>query len=369
MHHANVHRMRAGCLVALLAITVAACGDSGSRAAARRHTPTTIPPSTTTTTDAAAATTTSTAAMPPPTDQPPATTSATRTPAVTTTSRTPPVAGGPTIAGCPLFPADNPWRRDVSHDPLDAHSGVWVASAGAATHLHPDFGSNPDYGIPYVAVPATQPKVPITFTDYGDESDPGPYPVPTNAPVEAGSDRHVLVASGDCHLYELYNAAPDGRGGWKASSGALFDLRSNRLRPDTWTSADAAGLPILPGLVRRDEVEAGHIDHALRFTLSRTQRGFIHPATHQAGSSTDANLPPMGARFRLKASFDISRFHGAARVVLECLRRYGMFVADNGSNWFISGATDTKWNDADLEQLKTVPGSAFEVVAGGPILH
>jgi hypothetical protein len=268
-----------------------------------------------------------------------------------------------------LFPADNPWRREISGDPVDAHSAAWVASAGTTAHLHPDFGSNPDYGIPYVVVAATQRKVPITFTDYGDESDPGPYPVPPKAPVEAGGDRHVLVASGDCHLYELYNASADGNGGWKASSGAVFDLRSNGLRRDGWTSADAAGLPILPGLVRRDEIEAGRIDHALRFTVSRTQRGFIHPATHQAGSATDANLPPMGARFRLKASFDVSRFHGAARVVLDCLRRYGMFVADNGSNWFISGANDTKWDDADLAQLKTVPGSAFEVVASGPILH
>jgi hypothetical protein len=234
--------------------------------------------------------------------------------------------------------------------------------------VHPDFGANPDYGIPYVTVPADQRKVPITFTDYGNESDPGPYPVPPNAPVEAGGDRHVLVASGDCHLYELYNASPDGSGGWRASSGAVFDLRSNRLRPDGWTSADAAGLPILPGLVRWDEIQAGHIDHALRFTVSRTQRGFIHPATHQAGASDDANLPPMGARFRLKASYDISRFTGASRVVLEALRRYGMLLADNGSNWFISGATDTHWNDDDLNQLKSVPGSAFEAVESGPVL-
>jgi hypothetical protein len=267
-----------------------------------------------------------------------------------------------------LFPANNPWRRDVSRDPVDPHSGAWVASAGSTTHLHPDFGRDPAYGIPFVEVPAGQAKVPITFTAYGDESDPGPYPVPPNAPVEAGSDHHVLVASGDCHLYEMFGAARDGRGGWNADSGAVFDLRSNRLRPDGWTSADAAGLPILPGLVRWSEVRSGHIDHALRFTVSRTQRGFIHPATHQAGATTDANVPPMGARFRLKASFDIAAYHGDARVVLECLRRYGMFVADNGSNWFISGATDSRWNDDDLNQLKSVPGSAFEVVATGPIL-
>lgn len=286
-----------------------------------------------------------------------------------TTARPPAVAAGPTIAGCALFPADNPWRRDVSKDPVSAHSDAWVNSIGAGTHAHPDFGADPSYGIPYVSVPANQPKVPITFTDYGDESDPGPYPVPANAPVESGSDHHVLVASGDCHLYELYNASANSHGGWNASSGAVFDLTSNRLRPDGWTSADAAGLPILPGLVRYDEVAAGHIDHALRFTVSHTQRGFIHPATHQAGSTTDAGVPPMGARFRLKASFDITPYHGAARVVLECLRRYGMLLADNGSNWFISGATDSRWNDDDLNQLKSVPGSAFEAVDSGPVLH
>lgn len=240
---------------------------------------------------------------------------------------------------------------------------------GTGVNLHPDFGSDPSYGIPYVVVPAGQPKVPITFTAYGDESDPGPYPVPPNAPIEAGSDHHVLVASGDCHLYEMFDAAPNGQGGWNAGSGAVFDLRSDALRPDGWTSADAAGLPMLPGLARWDEIQSGHIDHALRFTVSRTQQGFIHPATHQAGSTTDVNVPPMGARFRLKASFDLSRFHGAALVILQCLRRYGMFVADNGSNWYISGATDSRWNDTDLDQLKTVPGSAFEVVQTGSILH
>jgi hypothetical protein len=193
--------------------------------------------------------------------------------------------------------------------------------------------------------------------------------VPADAPVEAGGDRHVLVASGDCHLYELYGASADGHGGWRAASGAVFDLTTNRLRPEGWTSADAAGLPILPGLVRLDEIQAGHIDHALRFTVSRTQRGFVHPATHQAGATDDPNVPPMGARLRLKASFDVSGFHGAARVVLECLRRYGMLLADNGSNWFISGATDTRWNDDDLNQLKTVPGSAFEAVTAGPVRH
>ena len=277
-------------------------------------------------------------------------------------------SGAASIAGCALFPADNPWRRNVSHDPLSPYSAAWVASVGTGGFLHPDFGANPSYGIPYEVVPAGQAKVKITFNAYADESDPGPYPIPSDARVEGGGDRHVLVASGNCHIYELYGAARSGSG-WTAGSGAVFDLRSNALRHDGWTSADAAGLPILPGLVRRDEVAAGHIDHALRFTVAKTQSGYIHPATHQAGSTSSSSVPPMGARFRLKASFPISRYHGAARVILQCLRTYGMFVADNGSNWFLSGATDSGWNDADLNQLKSVPGSAFEVVNSGPIRH
>jgi hypothetical protein len=356
-------------LVSAVGLLMAACSGGHHTATLRRSTVSTST-STTSNTASSLATTTSTAA--------PLATSTTAHP-VTPTTRKPavapksvgsqPVAAGPTIAGCSLFPADNAWRRDVSSDPVSPESDAWVASIGAASHVHPDFGSDPTYGIPYVVVPASQPKVPITFTAYGDQSDPGPYPVPHDAPVESGSDHHVLVASGDCHLYEMFDAAADDHGGWDAGSGAVFDLGSDKLRPDTWTSADAAGLPILPGLVRYDEIQSGHIDHALRFTASRTQRGFIHPATHQAGSTTDAGAPPMGARFRLKASFDISGFHGEARVVLECLRRYGMFLADNGSNWFISGSTDTRWNDDDLDQLKSVPGSAFEAVSSGPVLH
>jgi hypothetical protein len=277
-----------------------------------------------------------------------------------------PPSGWAGIAGCQLFPADNPWRQNISKAPLSPRSAAWVASIGTGRLLHPDFGSDPSYGIPYSVVPAGQPKVAVRFTDYADESDPGPYPIPATARIEAGGDAHVLVASGDCHLYELYGAARSGSG-WTAQSGAVFDLRSDALRPAGWTSADAAGLPILPGLVRRDEVLSGHIDHALRFTVATTQRGYISPATHQAGSTTDPNVPPMGARFRLKASFDLSGYHGAARVVLQCLKTYGMFVADNGSNWFLSGATDSQWDDADLDQLKGVPGSAFEAVDTGPV--
>jgi len=279
-----------------------------------------------------------------------------------------PRTGSPAIAGCPLFPPDNPWRRVVSGAPVSPRSAAWVANIGAGRFLHPDFGSDPSYGIPYSVVPASQAKVPIRFTAYGDESDPGPYPIPPGARIEAGGDAHVLVASADCHLYELYGAARGGSG-WTAQSGAVFDLRSNAPRPAGWTSADAAGLPILPGLVRRDEVLAGHIDHALRFTIATSQRGYLSPATHQAGSTSDPNVAPMGARFRLKASFDLSGYSGASRVILQALKTYGMFVADNGSNWFLSGATDGGWNDTDLDQLKRVPGSAFEAVDTGTVQH
>lgn len=276
------------------------------------------------------------------------------------------------FGACPVFPASNAWNTDVSGLPVAARSDAYVASIGAGGHLHADFGGNGAYGIPYVAVRG-QPGVPVDFTAYGDESDPGPYPVPLAAPVEGGAssdgDRHVLAVDVDhCKVYEMYRAFPrDGH--WDADSGAVFDLRSNALRPDGWTSADAAGLPILPGLVRPDEIRAGAINHALRFTVARTQRGYIHPATHQAGSTDSPEAPPMGARFRLRASFSLRHYHGAALIVLRCLKRYGMFVADNGSNWFISGATYRGWNDDDLNQLKTVPGSAFQVVSTGRIRH
>lgn len=283
-----------------------------------------------------------------------------------------PASATRTIAGCPLFPDDNPWATDISGAAVDPRSDAYlaaIAASGGNQFLHADFGANPDYGIPYVVVPASQPHVAVSF-DYADESDPGPYPIPPTAPVEAGSDRHVLVVqSGTCRLYELFDAQRDAvTGAWQAGSGAVFDLRSNALRPDGWTSADAAGLPILPGLVRRDEVRAGAINHALRFTLSRTQRGFIHPATHFASSITDPDVPPMGLRLRLRADFDLAPYDDDARVILEALRRYGMFLADNGSNWYISGATDPTWDDDDLNQLKSVPGSAFEVVSTGPVI-
>ncbi len=279
---------------------------------------------------------------------------------------------GPREGSCPIFPASNPLNRDISHAPLDPNSARYIAAIGANGHLHADFGTNPAYGIPYVVVGAHQPRVPIEFTEYGEESNPGPYPVPPSAPVEGAGeegDRHVLVLqSGSCKLYELYAARRIGAG-WEAGSGAVFNLRSNALRPEGWTSADAAGLPIFPLLVRYREVRAGQIDHALRVTVQRTQRGYIHPATHFASHSSDPDLPPMGLRLRLKASFSLAGYHGEALVILRALKRYGLIVADNGSSWYITGAPDRRWNDEDLNQLKSVPGSAFEAVRTGPIRH
>jgi hypothetical protein len=277
-------------------------------------------------------------------------------------------AAPPVIGGCPVFPASNPWNRDISRAPVHPRSAAYIRSFNAgARFLHADFGGGGQYGIPYRVVPRTQRRVPIRFTDYGDESDPGPYPIPLNAPVERGSDRHVLVLQrGTCRLFELFNARRSGAG-WAASSGALFDLRSNRLRPPGHTSADAAGLPIVPGLARYDEVRAGVIAHALRVTVDETQRGYIHPARHYASSSTDPALPPMGLRLRLKAGYPLGRFRGQALVILRALKRYGLIVADNGRSWYITGASDRRWNDQDLNQLKTVPGSAFEAVYTGPV--
>jgi hypothetical protein len=239
-------------------------------------------------------------------------------------------------------------------------------------HLHPAFGSDPSYGMPYTIVDANQPKLKVVFTEFGSQSDHGGYPIPPNAPVEGAGkavDRHVLVLQqGGCKLYELYHASQRG-GVWRAGSGAIFNLRSNALRHAGWTSADAAGLPIFPLLVRYPEVAAGQINHALRVTVERTQRGYIHPATHFASSSSDSALPPMGLRLRLKASYSLQGFHGESLIVLEALKRYGLIVADNGSSWYISGAPDSRWNDKDLEQIKRVPGSAFEAVQTGPVLR
>jgi len=278
--------------------------------------------------------------------------------------------GGPTIAGCPIFPGNNVWNARVDLLPVDPHSADYIASIGPNTGLHPDFGSGTwdggPIGIPYAVVPGSQPLVPVSF-DYDDESDPGPYPIPASPPIEggpqSGGDRHVLlVDSGHCTLYELYAAYPAEGSSWHAGSGAIFDLRGNALRPATWTSADAAGLPILPGLVRYDEVAAGTIRHALRFTVVHTRDEFVWPARHQASSSANAAYPPMGQRFRLKAGFDVSPFPKSVQPILVALKFYGMFVADNGSNWYISGVPDERWNNDELHVLNQVHGSDFEAV-------
>jgi hypothetical protein len=286
---------------------------------------------------------------------------------------TPDLGAGASLHGKQLFPPDNPWNQDISSMPVEGNSANLIASIGLNTGLHPDFGS--DYGIPYIVVPGTQPLVPINWTAYGDESDPGPYPVPPNAPIEEGpastGDRHVLVVDRDnWKLYELDRAFPLNNGSsWNADCGAIFDLRSNALRPGGWTSADAAGLPIFPGLVRYDEVfEQGVIAHALRFTVQNSRHAYIAPARHYASGSTDPNLPPMGMRVRLKASFDISGFSPRMQVILRAMKKYGMIVADNGSNWFISGAPDSRWSDNELNSLKPIKGSNFEVVQMGTIV-
>lgn len=268
------------------------------------------------------------------------------------------------------FPADNPWNRDVSAAPVDPNSATLIASCGNRG-LHADFGTTwngAPNGIPYVLVGRGQPRVDVTF-EYADESDPGPYPIPPHAPVEGGpsgtGDRHVLVVDTDAwRLYELFDAHPvNGGRSWRAGSGAVFDLSSNALRPAGWTSADAAGLPIFPGLVRYDEaVERGEIAHALRFTCPRTRRAYVPPATHWASSSTDASLPPMGMRVRLRASFDTTGFSPEVRVILRAMMRHGMLLADNGSGWYVSGAPDPRWSDDRLAELGRVPSSAFEVV-------
>jgi hypothetical protein len=277
---------------------------------------------------------------------------------------------GPTIEGCPIFPPDNAWNQDISKLRVHPKSKTYIKSIidDGGEFLHPDFGSPAEYGIPFVVVGVGAPTVPINYVEYGDESDPGPFPIPSNAPVEAGDDRHVLVIeTGDCKLYELYHAEKTEEG-WNAGSGAIWNMRSNDLRTPGWTSADGAGLPIFPGLVRYDEVTAGEIKHALRFTVENIQEGWVLPAQHSIGEDDD-DYPTVGMRFRLKANYNISGFTGASKVILEALKKYGMILADGGGNWFISGETNPNWNDEDIEQLKQVPGSAFEVVDTGPIVE
>ncbi len=273
---------------------------------------------------------------------------------------------GASLGGKRLFPNDNPWNKDISGEPVDPNSDVLISSIGLHKELHPSIG--PSMGIPYVVVPGTQPKVPVSF-DNIEGSDHGDYPIPPDAPIEGGAqsdgDRHVLVIDRDrWMLYELFYAFPkEGGKRWHASSGAIFDLNTNDLRPKGLTSADAAGLPIFPGLVRYDEVyEQGAITHALRFTAHPTRRGYVHPARHFASKLTDSHLPPMGMRVRLKANYDISRFPPSARVILSALKKYGMFLSDNGGDWFLIGAPDPRWIAAEIETLKRVKGRDFEVV-------
>ena len=275
------------------------------------------------------------------------------------------------VAGCPVFPKSNHWNQRVDRLPVHRDSGAIVRSIGLDDTMHADFGSGlwegGPIGIPFTAVARGQAKVPVSF-DYAEESDRGRYPVPPGAPIEGGrgadGDRHVIVVDrARCRLYELFAAYPQSGGArWTAGSGAIWNLRSNRLRPRGWTSADAAGLPILPGLARYDEVKRGRIDHALRFTASRTRRAFVYPARHFASELTDPGLPAMGQRLRLRRGYDISRFPRQARVVLRALKRYGMILADNGSSWYVSGAPHRGWDNDQLHALHQVPGSAFEVV-------
>lgn len=262
--------------------------------------------------------------------------------------------------GCRVFPANNIWNTRVDALPVHEMSDTWLRSAGASTtSLHPDFGP-PGYGLPFEAVRRRHPKVAIDF-DYEDESDPGPYPFDARTPIEGGSDRHALIVErGTCRLYELFDARWNG-GNPQAGSGAIWDLDSNRLRPETWTSADAAGLPILPGLVRWDEVDAGRIRHAIRFTVACTTNAYVWPARHEAGVD-DPDCPPMGARFRLSGEFDLSGFSPKARAILRAMQRYGLMLADNGSDWYFQGTRDERWRNRLLDQLKTVPASAFEAV-------
>ena len=275
----------------------------------------------------------------------------------------------PTIGGCPVLPADSIWNTPVDALPVSANSATWVATIGSTKTAHPDFGSGlydgAPIGIPFVTVPASQTKYPATF-QYASESDPGPYAIPLNAPIEGGSqstgDRHAIAIDiGNCILYELYAAYPQ-PASWAAGSGAIFNLLSNALRPSGWTSTDAAGLPIFPGLIRYDEVAAGAINHAIRFTVPQTRNTFVWPARHYASSLTGSQYPPMGARFRLRASFDISGFSAANQVILRALKKYGMMLADNGSAWYLSGATDSRWDNDDLHNLGQLHGSDFEAV-------
>ncbi|MHB8810529.1 MAG: hypothetical protein ACYC9M_11015 [Desulfobulbaceae bacterium] len=291
---------------------------------------------------------------------------------------TPVRAAEPTIAGCPLLPADNIWNAPVDSLPVATNSEIYIDTIGRTTTLHPDFGSGTwnggPIGIPYNVVAAGQALSTVTFL-YGDESDPGPYPIPESPLIEGGpdsdGDRHILIVDTDgCRLYELYDARPETATVWSAGSGAIYDLNSNALRPDGWTSADAAGLPILPGLVRFEEVAAGSIDHALRFTAARTRNTHLWPARHHASSLSGSQYPPMGQRFRLKAGVDLSGFSPQVQVIARAMQKYGLILADNGSNWYITGVPDERWDNDILRELGRLSGNDFEAVdVSGLMMH
>jgi len=280
---------------------------------------------------------------------------------------------GPTasLGGFLPFTNSSLWNTDISSAPVDPSSSTIISNWVGSVNMHPDWGNDPTYGIPYIVVDGNQPLINVNLGAYGSESDPGPMPIPANAPVEGGSsstgDRHVLVLNNaNCFLYELYNASPNSNGSWNADSTAVWDLLGNEQRPYTWTSADAAGLPIFPGLVRYDEAVAGTIQHAFRFTLPRTRAAFTPPASHAAATTSDSSAPPMGMRIRLKSSYDISGFSAQMQVILTAMKKYGLILADNGSALYVTGVSDSRWG-SDLDSLKTVPASAFEVVQMGSV--
>jgi hypothetical protein len=298
----------------------------------------------------------------------------------------------PDLGSCQVFPAppaslspqapslanQSAWNQDISRAPRDPRSAAYISyiDANGGDHLHPDFGSPRPYGFPLAVVGPGQRQLPVHYTAYGDESDPGPFPIPGDAPIEGGNgsdgDRHVLtVDKSSCRLYELYRAfyAPTPKPHWNADSGVAWDLTSTALRPEGWTSADAAGLPIFPGLVRYDEVAAGHLEHAIRVTFDSTRDAYVHPAVHCAGDSDSAAAPPMGLRLRLKAGYGLGGFSGPTRTIAEAMKHYGLIVADNGSNWYFSGSSDRRWDDENLNQLKRIPGRAFEAVRSAAPVH
>jgi len=310
----------------------------------------------------------------------------------TLTSSASAVGPYPDLSPCSVFPdppaslssqapsigTEAAWNQDISKAPRDPRSSAYIAyiNAHGGNALHPDFGSPRAYGFPYSVVGAGQRMLPVHYTAYGDESDPGPFPVPAGAPVEGGNgsdgDRHVLVVDrAGCRLYELYRAfyVANPRPHWNADSGTAWDLRSAARRPDGWTSADAAGLPIFPGLVRYDEAASGHLDHAIRVTFESTRNAWVHPASHCAGDTSEASAPPMGLRLRLKAGYGLGQFSGPAKTIALAMKRFGLIVADNGSNWFFSGTSDRRWDDENLNQLKRIPDSAFEVVKSAAPVH